>query len=813
MGSPALRHGYALSLKRGLALLAAFGVACTLGGAEAGGRAAAVGKPVEVVVELKQPSLAVAMGARARRSPGYLRGLKADQAQLQQRIAAEIPSAKVRWRYRYVLDALAVVVPRGQVGRLAALPGVARVYQSVEYQPLLDQSVPLIKAPQLWGPTRATAGQGIKIGIIDDGVDQAHPFFSPAGFSMPSGFPKGNKAFTSAKVIVARTFPPPGATWKYASRPFDPVNSEHATHVAGIAAGDYDATQRAGRPVSGVAPRAYIGNYKVLTVPTPGVGLNGNSPEIVKGIEAAVADGMNVINLSLGEAEIDPDRDIVVKAINAAAAAGVVPAIAAGNDFDSFGSGSISSPGNAANAITAAAVSKDDVIADFSSGGPSGIDLGFKPDVSAPGVNILSSVPTGWDAFSGTSMASPHVAGGAALLLQRHPSWTPAQVKSALVLTGRPVWTDSTHKREVAATREGGGLIDLEAADAALVFATPTDVSFGFLHRGESVSRSLALSDAGGGAGAWSVTIQRQAAGAKVSAPATVSVPGALSVQATATKAAKQGDAMGFVVLTRGTVTRRIPFWLRVTVPQLGRDRHRTLNRPGIYQGNTRRGASRVGCYRYPSNPSALGIAPCLHGPEQVFRIVLKRQVANFGVVLLSRARGTRVQPRVVRAGDENRLTGYAGLPLNLNPYLSTFDELSPTAGAVRPDAGAYDIVFDTPSRRAAGKFSFRLWIGDTTPPPLRLLTHTVRLGGFLQVSVTDAGSGVDPGSLRATLDGEDVGVRFARGRARVSTLLLGTGRHRLVFRASDYQEAKNMENSGPILPNSRQLNATFTVR
>ncbi len=813
MGSPALRHGYALSLKRGLALLAAFGVACTLGGADARGRAEAVGKPVEVVVELKQPSLAVAMGVRARRSPGYLRGLEADQAQLQQRIAAEIPSAKVRWRYRYVLDALAVVVPRGQVGRLAALPGVARLHRSVEYQPLLDQSVPLIKAPQLWGPTRATAGQGIKIGIIDDGVDQAHPFFSPAGFSMPSGFPKGNKAFTTAKVIVARTFPPPGATWKYASRPFDPVNSEHATHVAGIAAGDYDATQRAGRPVSGVAPRAYIGNYKVLTVPTPGVGLNGNSPEIVKGIEAAVADGMNVINLSLGEAEIDPDRDIVVKAINAAAAAGVVPAIAAGNDFDSFGSGSISSPGNAANAITAAAVSKDDVIADFSSGGPSGIDLGFKPDVSAPGVNILSSVPTGWDAFSGTSMASPHVAGGAALLLQRHPTWTPAQVKSALVLTGRPVWTDSTHKREVAATREGGGLIDLEAADAPLVLATPTDVSFGFLHRGESISRSLALSDAGGGAGAWSVTIQRQAAGATVSAPATVSVPGALSIRATSTKAAKQGDVMGWVVLTRGTVTRRIPFWLRVTVPQLGRDRHRTLNRPGIYQGNTRRGASRVGCYRYPSNPSALGIAPCLHGPEQVFRIVLKRQVANFGVVLLSRARGTRVQPRVVRAGDENRLTGYAGLPLNLNPYLSTFDQLSPAAGAVRPDAGAYDIVFDTPSRRAAGKFSFRLWIGDTTPPRLRLLTHTVRLGGFLQVSVTDAGSGVDPGSLRATLDGEDVGVRFARGRARVSTLLLGTGRHRLVFRASDYQEAKNMENSGPILPNSRQLNATFTVR
>jgi hypothetical protein len=260
-------------------------------------------------------------------------------------------------------------------------------------------------------------------------------------------------------------------------------------------------------------------------------------------------------------------------------------------------------------------------------------------------------------------------------------------------------------------------------------------------------------------------------------------------------------------------VTRRIPFWLRVTVPQLGHDRHRILRRPGIYQGNTRGGASRVNCYRYPSNPLAVGIAPCLHGPEQVFRVVLKRQVANFGVVLLSKARGTRVQPRVVRAGDENRLTGYAGLPLNLNPYLSTFDQLSPAAGAVRPDAGAYDIVFDTPSRKAAGKFSFRFWIGDTTPPRLRLLTRTVRSGGSLLVGVTDAGSGVDPGSLRATLDGEDVGVRFARGRARISTLLVGKGRHRLVLRASDYQEAKNMENTGPILPNTRQLNATFTVR
>jgi subtilisin family serine protease len=786
-----------------------------LGGAQARGRSASTGKTVEVIVELKRPALAVAMGTRARHSPGYLQKLAAGQAELERRIAAALPSAKVRWRYRYVLDALAVVVPSGEIDRLAALPGVEHVDPSVEYHSLLDQSVPLIGAPTLWGPTRATAGQGIKIGIIDDGVDQAHPFFSPAGFTMPAGFPKGNSVFTTAKVIVARAFPPPGATWKYASRPFDPAESEHATHVAGIAAGDYNTTQRGGRPVSGVAPAAYIGNYKVLTVPTPGVGLNGNSPEIVKGIDAAVADGMNVINLSLGEPEIDLDRDIVVKAIDAAADAGVVPAIAAGNDFDVFGNGSISSPGDAPDAITAAAVTKDSVIADFSSAGPSGIDLGLKPDVSAPGVNIYSSVPSGWDSFSGTSMASPHVAGGAALLLQRHPTWTPAQIKSALVLTGKPVWSDSTHRHEVPPAREGGGLIDLPAANNPLIFASPSSVSFRFIHRGQNDSLPVTITDAGGGAGAWTVTVQTQAAagGTTVSAPATTSVPGPLLVRASASSTARQGDTTGFIVLSRGPVTRRIPFWLRVTAPQLGRDRHATLVRPGLYGGNTARRGARVSCYRYPSNPSPLNIPPCLRGPEQVFRFRLARPVANFGVVVVSQARGVHVQPRVVRAGDENRLTGYAGLPLNLNPYLPTYDHVSPAAGAVRPDAAAYDIVFDTPSRRAAGKFVFRFWIGDTKSPRVRLLTQSIRVGHLLRVAVTDTGSGVDPGSLHAALDGRGAVVRFRRGRASIPTGGLAQGRHRLVFRASDYQEAKNMENAGPILPNTRTLSATFVVR
>ena len=131
------------------------------------------------------------------------------------------------------------------------------------------------------------------------------------------------------------------------------------------------------------------------------------------------------------------------------------------------GNGSVSSPGSAEGAITAAAVTKSDIIAPFSSGGPTPVSLEMKPDVSAPGVAILSSVPPRvglWSEFSGTSMASPHVAGAAALLLQRHPGWTVEQIKSALVLTGKPVLSGSKSV-ETPTTREGGGLIYLPTAN------------------------------------------------------------------------------------------------------------------------------------------------------------------------------------------------------------------------------------------------------------------------------------------------------------------------------------------------------------
>ena len=247
----------------------------------------------EVVVELEAPPLARAVAssraltaaARERRldlstptSASYLRAVRGDQRRLEARIARAIPSARIRWRYQVVLNALAVDLPVRAVRRLERIAGVEHVTASVGYRARLDRSGPAVGAPFLWGPTFSTVGQGLKIGIVDDGVDQTHPFFDPSGFSMPAGFPKGNRQFTTNKVIVAKAFAPPRSGYARATLPFDSRYSFHGTHVAGIAAGDRE-TLAAGRRISGLAPAAYIGNYKVLTVPpTRTTGWMGTRP-------------------------------------------------------------------------------------------------------------------------------------------------------------------------------------------------------------------------------------------------------------------------------------------------------------------------------------------------------------------------------------------------------------------------------------------------------------------------------------------------------------------------------------------------------
>jgi subtilisin family serine protease len=775
-------------------LLAAAAAAVALSGDALGARPV---QTTEVVVTLRGPALsAFGRGLLSASHREYLRQVDAAQTTLAARIRESIPAAQVRWRYRLVADGLAVVVPRSQVAALSRVPGVAKVWPNVRYHALRSDGGPQqIGADKLWGASFETAGNGMKIGIIDDGLDAAHPYFDPSGFQYPSGFPKGLTQYTTPKVIVQRTFAPPSPSWKYAKAPFDPTQSFHATHVAGIAAGVHG-TNAAGTAISGVAPNAYLGNYKALTIPTPEFGLDGNSAEIAAAIEAAVSDGMNVINLSLGEPEVDPSRDLVVAAIEGAAAAGVVPVVAAGNDFSDFGSGSVSSPGSAPDAITVAAVNAQGVIADFSSAGPTPVSLQMKPDVAGPGVSILSSLPPSqgtWGLLSGTSMATPHVAGAAALLKERHPEWTVAQIKSALEQSGDPARLSTG--AEAPSTREGGGLIDLPRADAPLVFASPTGLSFGRLAPAATSTQSVTLSDAGGGAGTWNVTTVTQQGSGTLTVPATVDVPGALTVTAQGGKTA--GDVAGLVVLTRGTDVRRIPFWFATSAPKLAGEAKTTLTRPGRYRGTTAGGPSLVRTYSYPTGGDAV-----YRGPERAYRVHISGRPANFGVVVLS----GRTKPHVTFDGAEDHLAGYTGLPLDLNPYRKSYGESVAVAAAVLPAAGTYDLVFDTVGAAAAGPFTFRYWVNDVRPPTLKVVS-TRR---SIEISATDAGSGVDPSSITATLDGRAAKATYARGRIRIAT---ARGSHRLVVTAADYQETKNMEDVAPILPNTATLRATVRVR
>ena len=164
------------------------------------------------------------------------------------------------------------------------------------------------------------------------------------------------------------------------------------------------------------------------------------------------------------------------------------------------------------------------IVTSFSSAAPTNFGHSLKPDVAAPGGQILSSTSpesagagSPFAVFDGTSMSAPHVTGAAALLLQAHPTWTPRQTRSAFVSTAGPAWGNTARTQEAPVVLQGGGLIDVVRADQPYLFTSPVSLSFGDIdvNRGPQ-TRALAtqLDDAGGGAGTWSVELLPQAASA-----------------------------------------------------------------------------------------------------------------------------------------------------------------------------------------------------------------------------------------------------------------------------------------------------------
>jgi subtilisin family serine protease len=245
---------------------------------------------------------------------------------------------------------------------IAAAPMVERAEYNALYHPNLSESYKIINASDAWTAAggRAAAGSGIKIGDIDTGIDHNHPFFDPTGFSYPPGFPKcdaadstthtvdSNCEYVSPKVIVAKVF-----YNKAHQQGLDAqAIQDHGTHTAGIAAGVTGKTAVVNGvsidDMSGIAPGAFLGNYNVF----PGNVLNARSEDILNAVDAAVADGMDVLNLSLG-GTFHGNNDLLAIGLDNAVDAGVVVAVAAGNSGP--GPSTLESPGRARKIITVGA--------------------------------------------------------------------------------------------------------------------------------------------------------------------------------------------------------------------------------------------------------------------------------------------------------------------------------------------------------------------------------------------------------------------------------------------------------------------------
>jgi hypothetical protein len=464
--------------------------------------------------------------------------------------------------------------------------------------------------------------------------------------------------------------------------------------------------------------------------------------------------------------------------------------------------------------------------------------------VTAPGGEVLSSTlpefaGASFASFDGTSMATPHVAGAAALLLERHPGWSPFQVRSALVSTAGPAWADTARTTEASVLLEGGGLIDVPNADGPLVFTEPSSLSLGTLNVSGGAARSsrvLEVSDAGGGAGVWTVEVRPQAAstGAGLEVPALVTLaPGGRSsipVAATASAAATTGDDYGFIVLRRGAVTRRIPYAFFVTRPALRAANPIRLRR--VQNGTTARGVSRVDAYRWPVAP--FGYPPSFTGPpmiedgaERVYFVPqLDRPVVNFGVSVVSSGQNAVIDPFLLGSLDENDVQGEAGTPVDVNPLTFDYGLAIGAAAAVFPRLKSYYVAVDSTQdlytgRPLRGRYRLRFWVNDLRPPRLRLLTRRVAAGRpTIAVSARDVGAGVDPFSLVLVYRSALIGAVAYDSSSGVAIFvlpraapILRRGRTRAILGASDFQEAKNVTTFGPnLMPNTRFRNVRLRV-
>jgi PKD repeat protein/subtilisin family serine protease len=373
-------------------------------------------------------------------------------------IREAFPEVIQNQEFTTVLNGLALTASSQALDTISQHPDVAIIEPDTIVEIDLANSVPLINADDLWTARNASGdllkGNGTVVSILDTGIDYSHPDLGGTGVRATDLASVG--AGTHPRIIGG----------------YDIINDDsdfwdghfHGTHCAGIVG--------ANGTVVGVAPETSFLIYKVLSD-----GGSGPSSGIIEGVELSTdpdddgdtSDHADVISMSLsGPGHPDDSKSA---AVDNAVAAGAVVAVAASNEGPRYET--LKSPSEARRAISVGATSKADVLASFSSVGPSAT-YEIKPDLTGPGVSIYSTSRNNlWRTAGGTSMATPHVAGAAALLIQSHPGWSADQVKQALMGTSKDLGYN--------AYRQGAGRIDVLAANDTPVVADPPSVSLGRL--------------------------------------------------------------------------------------------------------------------------------------------------------------------------------------------------------------------------------------------------------------------------------------------------------------------------------------------
>ncbi len=346
-------------------------------------------------------------------------------------VAGEVSKSKAEDR------GLAMLTP-------ALLRTVDKVWLDQQVHATDEDSAPQINAPTAWDA--GFTGAGVDVAVLDTGIDSTHPDLQ-------------------GKVVAEQNFTDTADALDHYG---------HGTHVASIVAGTGAAS---GGLRKGIAYDADLLNGKVLDD-------FGNGPlsGVMAGMEWAVDNGADVVNMSLGVRGLYTDgTDPLSQLVNALSeSSDTLFVIAAGNDGP--GDSTVTTPGAATQALTVGAVDKSDVLAGFSSRGPRAGDFALKPDVTAPGVDIIAAraagtnlgTPVGDDytSLSGTSMATPHVAGAAALLAQQRPELTGQDLKDLLTSTAVP--------QDASVYEQGGGRIDLARAIAPSVLPDTASLSMGY---------------------------------------------------------------------------------------------------------------------------------------------------------------------------------------------------------------------------------------------------------------------------------------------------------------------------------------------